>query len=213
MLEPRPFGCRIGLLAWPAFALAAWLSPTPAEAHTPVQGIGGFWSGVVHLLTSLDQVGFLIGLAILTSFADRRFDARVIGAALVAVFAGVFVGDRLPATEIIDFAGAGAAMMLTVGLLGAAHLRIGAAPLLGLASVGGLVGGVSGAEASAGLSLGLFSLGGSIAGASVLSYGLLATRRLDAEWGVIARRVGASWIAAIGLMILALFCARRFGRL
>jgi hypothetical protein len=50
----------------------------------------------------------------------------------------------------------------------------------------------------------LFALGGSIAGASVLSYGLLAARRLDLEWGRIARRAGASWIAAIGLMVLAL---------
>ena len=213
MPEPRRQDCRIARLASLAVALAAWLSPTPAEAHTPVQGIGSFWSGVVHLLTSLDQVGFLLGLAILTSFDGRDRDARVIGTALVALFAGAFVGDRLPAAEITDFAGAGAAIMLTAGLLGAAHLRVSAAPLLGLASAGGLVSGVSGVEASAGLSLGLFSLGGSIAGASVLSYGLLGARRLDAEWGLIARRVAASWIAAVGMMILALFCARRFGRL
>ena len=70
--------------------------------------------------------------------------------------------------------------------------------------VGGLIVGAGAAEATPGLSVALFSVGGSIASASVLSYGLLAARRLDLEWGRIARRAGASWIAAIGLMVLAL---------
>jgi len=45
----------------------------------------------------------------------------------------------------------------------------------------------------------------------VLSYGLLAARPLEAEWGGVARRAGASWIAAIGLMVLALSFAHRNG--
>src|SRR5437763_520329 len=80
--------------------LAALLIPATAEAHTGLAGIGSFWAGVAQLLTSLDQLAFLIGLAIRTRFYDRR--------------------------------------------------------------------------------------------------------RLDVEWGRIARRAGASWIAAIGLMVLAL---------
>jgi hypothetical protein len=46
----------------------------------------------------------------------------------------------------------------------------------------------------------------------VLSYGLLAARRLETEWGRIARRAGASWIAAIGLMVLALSFTGHTGR-
>jgi hydrogenase/urease accessory protein HupE len=192
---------------------AIGLASTPAEAHTPVQGIGGFWSGVTHLLTSPDQVAFLIGMAIWTSFHNQRLDPRVIGVVFLAAFAGILIGASLPTGVASDMAGASAALMTAVGLLGAARLRVCPPPLLGLACAGGLVGGASGGAAVAGLSIGLFSLGGSAAAASVMSYALLAARRLDAEWGHIARRVGASWIAAVGVMILALFCARRFGRL
>ena len=49
--------------------VAFCLIPASAEAHTALQGVGSFWSGVVHLLTSLDQLGFLLGLAIWTGRA------------------------------------------------------------------------------------------------------------------------------------------------
>ena len=182
----------------------AWLIPATADAHTGLAGIGSFWAGVAHLLTSLDQLAFLIGLAIWTSFYDRRFDARVIAAAFGAAFIGVFLGVRLGAAARLDMAAALAALMVVVGLAGALRLRAGAVSLLGLAAVGGLIVGAGAAEATPGLSVALFSVGGSIASASVLSYGLLAARRLDLEWGRIARRAGASRIAAIGLMVLAL---------
>ena len=189
---------------------ALYLIPCTAEAHTAVQGVGSFWSGVAHLLTSLDQVVFLIGLAIWTSFFDRRFDARVIAAvfasALIGTFAGIIIGTGS------DLVAPMAAFMLAVGLAGALHLRIGAVPLLGLAAAGGLVVGATGVDGATGLSSALLSLGSSIAAACVLSYGLLAARCLETEWGRIARRAGASWIAAIGLMVFALSLARHAGR-
>jgi urease accessory protein len=200
-----------GAAGWVILGFLACLVPAPAEAHTALQGVGSFWSGVAHLLTSLDQLGFLLGLAIWTSFQDRRFDARVIAAAFGAALAGAWVGSGFGEAGRIDLAAAAAASMTVVGLAGAMRLRVGAAPLLGLALAGGLVGGAASADGTTGLSLALFSLGGSIAAASVLSYGLLAGRRLEAEWGHIARRAGASWIAAIGLMILALSLVRHGG--
>jgi urease accessory protein len=193
-------------------SLSLVLIPISAEAHTALQGVGSFWSGVAHLLTSLDQLGFLLGLAVWTSFHDRRLDARVIAAAFAAGFAGVWLGARVGAAERLDLAAATAALMAAVGLAGAARLRLGTAPPLALAIIGGLVGSAAGADATAGLSVALFSLGVAIATASVLSYGVLAARRLDAEWGGVARRAGASWIAAIGLMVLALSFAGHSGR-
>jgi len=190
-----------GRRASPILGLPVLLIPATAEAHTAIQGIGSFWSGVAHLLTSFDQVAFLVGLAIWTSFYDARYDARVIGATFAAYFAGVFLGANIGAR--LDLSGSVAALMMLVGLAGAVRLRISATPLLCLAVAGGLIGGVVAADATPGLSVGLFSLGGSIASASVLSYGLLATRPVKVEWGRIALRAGASWIAAIGLMVLA----------
>jgi urease accessory protein len=191
---------------------AVWLAPAAAEAHTALRGVGSFWSGVAHLLTSLDQLGFLLGLAIWTSFHDRRLDARMIGAAFAAALIGVWFGISFGEAPRLDLAAAMAALMTAVGLAGAARLRIGAAPLVSLAVAGGVIGGAASADATVGLSVALFSLGASIATASVLSYGLLAARRLETDWGRIARRAGASWIAAIGLMMLALSFAAHPGR-
>jgi urease accessory protein len=211
MPEPEQAG-RTTPTGWLVLSLTLSLIPASAEAHTALQGVGSFWSGVAHLLTSLDQLGFLLGLAIWTSFQDRRLDARIIAAAFAAALAGVWLGASFGEAGRLDLATAAAALMTAVGLAGAARLRVGAAPVLGLALLGGLVGGAAGADAAAGFSVALFSLGGSIAAASVLSYGLLAARRLETDWGRIARRAGASWIAAIGLMVLALSFAGHTGR-
>src|SRR6516225_8014553 len=96
MPEPRRAG---GALWTGCFVLGLPLLsiPVAAEAHTALQGVGSFWSGVAHLLTSLDQLGFLLGLAIWTSFHDRRLDARVIAAAFAAGLVGVWLGARVDA--------------------------------------------------------------------------------------------------------------------
>jgi hypothetical protein len=193
-------------------ALAACVIPASAEAHTGLVGIGSFWSGATHLMTSPDQLVFLLGLAIWTSFQDPRLDARVVGAASLAVLMGVWVGVDLAAGARLNLLAANAGLMVAVGLPGAACLRVGAFPLLGLSLAGGLVCGVASADATSGMSVALFSLGGSIAAASVLSYGLLAARHLESEWGGVARRAGASWIAAIGVIVLAFSISGHAGR-
>src|SRR6516225_822938 len=82
------------------------LIPLRAEAHTALQGVGSFWSGVAHLLTSLDQLGFLLGLAIWTSFQERRLDARVIGTAFVAALIGVWLGVSFGEVTLFHLAAA-----------------------------------------------------------------------------------------------------------
>lgn len=193
-------------------SLAACLIPTSANAHTALLGIGGFWSGVAHLLTSPDQLALLLGLAIWTSFQNARLDARVIGTCFWAVLAGAWIGVGSVADTGLSLAAAASALMMVVGLAGAMRLRVGAVPLISLALAGGLACGGASADAASDVSGMLFSLGGSVAAASVLSYGLLAARRLDSEWGGVARRAGASWIAAIGLMMLAFSVSSHAGR-
>ena len=124
---------------------AACLLPASAQAHTALQGVGSFWSGVAHLLTSLDQLGFLLGLAIWTSFQDRRLDARVIAVASGAALAGVWTGLGIGGVARIDLAAAAAALMIVVGLAGALRLRARIAVLLGLTALGGIIGVLFGA--------------------------------------------------------------------
>ena len=193
-------------------SLAVYLIPASANAHTALLGIGGFWSGVAHLLTSPDELLLLLGLAIWTSFQDVRLDARVIGASLFAVLVGVWIGTGILAGTQLNLVPAGAVLMMVVGLAGAVRLRMGAAPVISLALATGLACGAASADAVSDLSVALFSLGGSVAAASVLSYALLAARCFESEWGGIARRAGASWIAAIGLMMLAFSVSGHAGR-
>jgi hydrogenase/urease accessory protein HupE len=195
-----------------ALVLAICLSPTVADAHTALQGMGSFWSGVAHLLTSLDQLAFLLGLAIWTSFQDIRLDAKIIRTAFLAVLIGAWFGAEFIHGAGLHLPAASAVLMMTVGLAGAAALKISAPPLLGLALTGGLVCGAGSADPASGTSAALFSLGGSIAAASVLSYGLLGARGLESHWGSVARRAGASWIAAIGVIVLVFSISRNGGR-
>src|SRR5215469_18829286 len=117
---PERKGARCTAQKGPLFlGFAICLTPTAAEAHTALQGLGSFWSGVVHLMTSLDQLGFLLGLAIWTSFQDRRLDTQVIGVGFAAALIGVCFGVRFSEAALLDLAAAMAALMTAVGLAGA----------------------------------------------------------------------------------------------
>jgi urease accessory protein len=202
----------LGVVASGAIALAICLPSSDAEAHTALQGMGSFWSGVAHLVTSLDQLGFLLGLAIWTSFQDARLDARLIRVAFVAVLAGAWIGAEFTFGASANLLALGAVLMMLVGLAGAVTLKVGVLPPLGLALAGGVFCGAANADPASGMTAALFSLGCSIAAASVLSYGLLAARRLESHWGSVARRAAASWIAATGLIVLAFSISRHTGQ-
>lgn len=183
---------------------ALLLAPKAASAHVAFAEMGSFWAGVLYPLTSLDQVGFLLGLAVLVSFQQRRIEVRLIAGVFLGCVAGTLVGHS--AGWPYDAGAAMAALMIVVGLAGVAALRLGAWPLIGLATAGGSLSGGSAGSALGGLSFALFSLGASTALASVLSYGMIATvatAKTEIDWTRIALRAGASWIATIGIMLLA----------
>lgn len=194
-----------------ALGLALCLLPTAADAHTALKGMGRFWSGAAHLLTSLDQLAFLLGLAIWASFQDDRLDATIIRAAFLGVLAGAWVGSRFTFEAGSNLLAVDAGLMMVVGLAGALALRVRVVLILGVTSIGGLLSGAANADPAPGIAAALFSLGGSTAAAAVLSYGLLASRRLESHWGSVARRAGASWIAATGLIVLTFSLSRNVG--
>lgn len=197
---PRP-ETRGRRAAGVAIGAAVLLAPHAAAAHVALKEMGSFWSGVLYPLTSPDQLGFLLGLAILASFQRRRRDAWLV----CAVFAGGAVGSLVDYTAgwPADAGASMAGLMILVGLAGAVCLQVGTTPLVGLASAGGSIVGGTGAVGVGGSSLVLFALGVSITLASVLSYSLIGTANVRIDWQRIALRAGASWIAAIGVMLLA----------
>jgi urease accessory protein len=194
----------------PVAAAVFFLIPSVAAAHTAFVALGSFWAGALHPLSALDEIGLIVGLAIWAGLQQRR-DMFLIGSAFAGCLAAaLFIGltDRHFSGEIPI-----AVLMVAVGLAGALRLSLGTGPLLAAAAVAGAALGGASADGVAGVSLGLFALGTAVATASLLSYGLMASGRAGAEWTRIALRAGASWIAAIGLMMAALESARLFGRL
>jgi len=197
--------------ALPALAAGAILLPDAAGAHTAVTTMGGFWAGVTHLLTSPDQLALFAGLAIWTGLQQSAYDARVIGAGGLAVAAGTFGAAQIVIPA--DLSPAVTVLLVLVGCLGAARLPARHGALIVLTIVAGLC---AGAEELGTAATPLVAIGSGIAAAAVTSWGLIAARyvsgQLHAVWGPVALRAGASWIAAIGMMSLALTTARYFGR-
>jgi hydrogenase/urease accessory protein HupE len=189
--------------------LAVCCVPGSAEAHAAFKNMGSFWSGVLHPLTSFDQVGFLLGLAIWASFQDPRLDAPVVGTVFVGSLFGSLVAWRTGwEFDTLLYV---SALMVLIGLAGAARLTVGKAPLISVAACGSSLVGIASTGGMGGLTPGLFALGAAVASASVTSYGLIAAARSGPAWVKIAFRASASWITAIGLMVFALEYSRLSG--
>ncbi|HTV34004.1 MAG TPA: HupE/UreJ family protein [Methylocella sp.] len=190
--------------------LALGFAPNSAEAHTAFKTLGSFWSGVLHVLTSFDQLGFLLGLSIWVSLQARRSDAPVVGTLCLSSLFGSLVawetGTQFDSLVYISV------LMVVVGVAGATAFHVIEKLLIAVAACGGTLIGMASEMGAAGLQTGLVALGGSIATGSITSYGLIAITPSYPAWGKIALRATASWIAAIGLMTFALEVSRLHGR-
>jgi hypothetical protein len=73
----------------------ACLAPAPAAAHSPLPGIEGFYTGLLHPLSSADQILVLLACAALLG----GYRLRQVGPALVALIAGLVVGAVAGSTD------------------------------------------------------------------------------------------------------------------
>lgn len=188
---------------------AICFAPDSAEAHTAFKNLGSFWSGALHVLTSFDQAGLLLGLAIWASLQRRRLDAPVVGAICLGSLIGSIVGwgTGLQFDALLYVS----AMMFLIGVAGATAVNASRALLISAAACSAALIGLASEMGMEGLQPGLFALGAAIAAASLASYGLIAVSPSYPDWVKIALRAGASWIAAIGLMVFAVEVSRLRG--
>lgn len=188
---------------WLLLLLCLVAVPTPAYAHSPIKGLGDFYNGLFHPLTTPSHVLIIVGLGLL---AGRRhpFDLK----APMAVFIVLSAVALLMATM------AGIKAMHPVALLGVA-LGVGVLlaldknpdtlPLCALFAAAALTLGLdSAAEDGARMSLAKILLGNWIS-LVVLVYDIAIYVSLggEAKWLKIALRVIGSWIIAISLLVLA----------
>jgi urease accessory protein len=194
---------KVGNAAKWLFAMAAPICflPNAASAHMAWAGAGGFWSGFLHPLTSLDEVCFLVALSIWATFNEPHARLGTLGViAAVPTVAAVFLlwsGREISTLPWM------AALMIVAGLGGALRFKVQGIILVTFAAMGaGLIGAETG-QAVGGLSPGEFIIGAWLSPIMLTVFLLDGVGHLRAEWQIIACRAVASWIAAIGIMMSA----------
>jgi urease accessory protein len=183
-----------------ALAILLCVAPTGADAHMVWAGGGAFWAGFLHPLTSLDEVCFLLSLSIWSTFNEPSARLWVLGTiGAVTTVAAVILwwsGQELSTVPAM------AILMIVTGLGGAARFKVQSVVLVAVSAIGAWFMGSETGQAVEGLSPVGFIVGASLSPTMLLVYLLAGLGRLRSEWQSIACRAVASWIAAIGIMML-----------
>jgi urease accessory protein len=181
-------------------ALLAGL-PIPAHAHLVNSGLGPFYNGTLHLLLSPGDLLAVLAVSLLagqSGSASARWAAIVLplvwgGAALAALALGT-------AAEVGRFQ---VALLILLGVLVAVGLRLPVSIMASLSALIGLVHGLANGGAFADSDNGFVAVAGIAAAVMVLTLLTAALAvSLRAAWTRIALRVGGSWIAAVGMLML-----------
>jgi hydrogenase/urease accessory protein HupE len=176
-------------------------TPIPAQAHLVNSGLGPFYNGTLHLLLS---PGDLLAVLVVSLLAGQSGKAGARWAALVlplvwggAALAGLGLGTA------IEAGWPGVALLVLLGVLVALGLRLPVWVMTCLSALTGLVHGLENVGALAAGENGFVAVAGIVA--TVLALTLLTAAlavSLRADWARIALRVGGSWIAAVGMLML-----------
>lgn len=190
-----------------ALSVAFGLLAGAAHAHSPIPGIEGFYTGLLHPATSPNQLLILAALGLLLGQARGRWTGSAWGGFACAMLAGIAAGQLGASTGRVELALVvlGAAAATLAALLPG---RMGGAVLV-LSVCGGFALGLASTPDSGPFRATAITFAGSFAGANL---GLLYVAgtigwvrdRAKARWTQVGLRVIASWIAAIAILMAAL---------
>lgn len=175
------------------------MASAPARAHSGLTGGLALWDGATHILLSPLSLAAIAGLAaVLCGMGARRIYA-------VAILSGLAAGSAWLLAPFLPACTAPGAIAV-VGLVGVAAWKLPAQAELLLALLAGVAGGLASALDAPNFP--------TVAGAAlahmlvlaVLLMGYLDLRKVVAIAPLlgIARRVLASWVTAVGLLMTAL---------
>jgi urease accessory protein len=189
-------------------ALAALLfAPQAAFAHPVVQGVGGFYGGLLHPLFVPAHLLALVGFGLLLGQQApraRRLALAVLAAALLTGITAIASAFVFKATAYFILTAAGAC-----GALAALARPVPVAVTGAIALVAGVTIMLESVPDEISMRLTLVALGGTAIGAFLAA--MLAadvTAALKYEWQRIGVRILGSWIAASAILVLALRLAR-----
>ena len=183
--------------------IAVVLPPLPAHAHTPIEGLGTFYSHLLHPLSVLSHALLLISVGIMLGQQGRARARRALmvlaGAFMFGLAAESSTSINIVREPMLILAALtiGAAVSLDWRLpdLATSSLAAYSGLLVGLDSGPGLAGLRETALATAGVTMGVMYLTTTIAGALVA---------LDKPWQRVGIRIVGSWIVAVSILVLAL---------
>jgi urease accessory protein len=196
----------VGRAAFFVFALLAQCHP--ASAHAPIEGVGGFYGGLLHpLLTPTHGLG-LLGLGLL--IGQQPASNRLLPLLLFALGLG---GGLLALAFAVGETQAGAVLLAGVALSGAlvaASFRLPVWVLGPLAATMGAAIGLDSPPDVISIEEAIVILNGTGIGA-LIALGLVVegAARMARDWQRIGVRVLGSWTAASALLAIAVRVAGR----
>jgi urease accessory protein len=190
--------------AYVAAVLAGALVCGPAEAHLNATGMGPIYDGLVHFLASPEDLVPSLALALLAGLRGVPYGRRAMFALPVAWLLGSLCG--LFASLASAGTLAASLWFLLLGGLVVADAKLSLRSLTALCALLGLFHGYLNGTGM-GLSIEAITATLGLAAAVFVVVVLVAAIvvQLRAQWARIAVRVGGSWIAASGLLMLGWF--------
>lgn len=192
-------GGRLRLRAAVVLGMATY--PALAEAHLNSTGMGPVYDGLMHFLTSPEDVAPVLALALLAGLRGAEYGRRAMFLLPAAWLLGGVLGTRVSATSGSTLFSA--LWVLLLGALLAFEARISLRVLTALAVLLGLSHGYLNGSGMGQLGVAGPALLGLAAAVFVLvALAAAVAVPLRAQWARIAVRVAGSWIAASGLLLL-----------
>jgi urease accessory protein len=192
---------RISSLRPRAILFAIALVSGPADAHLNATGMGPVYDGLIHFLTSPEDLVPALALALLAGLRGEPYGRR----AMFALPAAWLLGSLFGLSAALASAGTLAASLwfLVLGGLVVADAKLSLRSMTVLCALLGLFHGYlngAGMGLSAQAIMAALGLAAAVFVLVVLIAALVV--QLRAQWARIAVRVGGSWIAASGLLML-----------
>ena len=190
-----------------SLALLVVASPSDAAAHGAIPGIEGFYTGLLHPLSTASQILAILGLGVLVGQGGRQTTKVSLVAFGVSCLFGILLGQIRFVIGWADVA------LLAVAIVAAALAALRpkvsrAVPVL-IGVIGGILIGLVSTPDPGPLGATLVTLSGSLLGASLgvfyVGGGVLwLTEEVRKSWLLIGLRIASAWVATIAILLLAL---------
>jgi urease accessory protein len=195
-------------LRWLLLLLCLFAFPATAYAHSPVKGIGDFYSGLLHPLTTPSHVLIIVAIGLL---AGRR---RPFYLKTPMIVFSTFSGAALIIGTVGGIKAIHPAVMVGIALCAAIPLALDKDPsttlFCALVAVAAVAMGLDSAVESKSTAAVVKTLLGNWTSLVVLvcDVAIYVSLGGEAKWLKVALRIAGSWIIAISLLVLA-FSFRR----